>query len=112
MQSKVEDNEFLAQSISIFKTVACDTCTDFKIEAGNVEELKAEAWTVLNRLELRLSNLQSAERAGSQAPNQHANIANRTRQISEARQVIKSLDEREQDILNRRNQHEQELKAQ
>ena len=111
MQSKVDDNDFLPQSISLFKTVACDICTGFKNEASKVAELKAEAWSVLNRLQLRLTNIQSAERAGSQAPNLHANKANRVRQIGEAREVIKSLDEREQNILNRRNHHEQELKA-
>ena len=110
MNSHVEDDEFLEINIKLFKAVICEPCGSFGKSLRRVEDLKAEAWTDLNRLRASLSRLKTARGSGYQIQNISGKIAKLEAEISEIRKGVQSLTEKEQELLNQQSIHEQQLK--
>ena len=110
MTAHVEDDEFLATSIRLFKAVVCTPCGNFGGQLARINALKEEAWVTLNRLKQIQTRLLGARASGSKQPNLSAAIVSTEKEITETRTGLARLEEKENDVSNRRALHEQQLK--
>ena len=111
MKSHIPDDEFLEMNIRIFKTLACVECVNFTTQLAKLNELTQEAWVLLNRKKDREARLLSAKAAGTHPVDTDRKAAVLRAEISDVRQQITALEERQQRLLSQRSIHEQQLKG-
>jgi|TARA_Y100000310_G_C20703595_1_gene832375 hypothetical protein len=100
-----EDEELFKSLCRIYKTLKCESCTEFEKELSSINALKAEAWTANKSLQGKIDRLEASIEQGWIEPDAKIWLKKWKEQQDGFRDQIRKIEFKERAVLGKYGRH-------